>query len=235
MERKQTVLEREYLENFLSSLPTDRRRTKKAVENFFVMFSLLTLLGVLIWAGIAWLANNLGAFEIGWSGQYAIPIVLSVLAASALFAVYSTARWMKTWPDHRQPLRNDLDVGLVTEERLTILEAKVLQEPEHGGLIYFLRSDDGRVLVLYDRESLDLAMTDEDPTGSGFEPQSIVTIVRAPQSGFTIETSFSGNNIDIHGPTEMAAPPRLWLKDEDFCSVPWAQIETEFCALDGGG
>jgi hypothetical protein len=137
---------------------------------------------------------------------------------------------MKSWPDSRQPLRDDLEAGLVSEEQLTVLEAKVLQEPEHGGLIYFLRSDDDRVLVLYDRESLDLSMADEDPMGSSFEPQSILTIVRAPQSGFTIDSSFSGENIDIHGPTEMTASPDKWPEDEEYSPIPWGQIERQLCS-----
>lgn len=234
MERKLTESEREYLEDLLSRLSTGRRRTKEAVENFFVMLAVITLVGVLIWAGIAWAVKKLANIEIGWSSEYAIPVVLSVLTASALYAVYSTSRWMKTWTDYRQPLRDDLDGGIVTEEKLTVVEAKLLQEPEHGGLIYFLRTDDERVLVLYDRESLDLAMADEDPMGSSFKPQRAVTIVKAPRSQFTISTSFGGENIDIHGPVEMTASPNSWPEDEDFCSIPWSQIEEQLCASRAG-
>ena len=230
MERGQTESERAYLEKRLSNLPTGRRRVKEAVENFFVTFTALTLLGVLAWGGLAWLTGKLADVEVGWTSDYAIPVVLFLLAASALYGIYSTASWMRSWPDHRQAVRDDLNAGLVTEERLTVLEAKVLQEPEHGGLIYLLRSGDGRVFVLYDHESLDLAMNDEDPMGSRFDPQSIVTIVRAPQSGFMIESSFSGDDIDIQGPIEMTATPGKWPQDEKFFSLAWEQIETELCA-----
>jgi hypothetical protein len=230
MERAQTAAEKAYLEDLLSKLPTGRRRTKEAVENFFVMLAALTLVGVLIWAAIGWLAQKAADLSIGWSSEHAILIAITVVAAVAIYAAYSTTRWMKTWPDSRQPLRDDLDAGFVSEEQLTVLEAKVLQEPEHGGLIYFLRADDDRVFVLYDRESLDLAMTGEDPMGSSFEPQSIVTIVRAPHSGFTIETSFRGENIDIQGPTEMTASPEKWPEDEEYTPIPWGQIEQQLCS-----
>ena len=230
MERKLSAAEKAYLEDLLSKLPTGRRRTKEAVENFFVMLALLTLVGVLIWAAIGWLTRKTADLDIGWSSEHAIPITISVVAVAAIYSAYSTTRWMKSWPDSRQPLRDDLEAGLVSEEQLTVLEAKVLQEPEHGGLIYFLRSDDDRVLVLYDRESLDLAMTDEDPMGSSFEPQSIVTIVRAPQSGFTIESSFSGENINVHGPSEMTASPDKWPEDEEYSLIPWGQIEQQLCS-----
>jgi hypothetical protein len=230
MERKLSAAEKAYLEDLLSKLPTGRRRTKEAVENFFVMLALLTLVGVLIWAAIGWLTRKTADLDIGWSSEHAIPITISVVAVAAICSAYSTTRWMKSWPDSRQPLRDDLEAGLVSEEQLTVLEAKVLQEPEHGGLIYFLRSDDDRVFVLYDRESLDLAMTDEDPMGSSFEPQSIVTIVRAPQSGFTIESSFSGENINVHGPSEMTASPDKWPEDEEYSLIPWGQIEQQLCS-----
>jgi len=230
MERKLSAAEKAYLEDLLSKLPTGRRRTKEAVENFFVMLALLTLVGVLIWAAIGWLTRKTADLDIGWSSEHAIPITISVVAVAAIYSAYSTTRWMKSWPDSRQPLRDDLEAGLVSEEQLTVLEAKVLQEPEHGGLIYFLRSDDDRVFVLYDRESLDLAMTDEDPMGSSFEPQSIVTIVRAPQSGFTIESSFSGENINVHGPSEMTASPDKWPEDEEYSLIPWGQIEQQLCS-----
>ena len=229
MEREQTAAEKAYLEDLFSKLPTGRRRTKEAIENFFVMLAVLTLLGVLIWAGIGWLAQKIADIGIGWSSEYAISIVISVVVVAAIYSAYSTTRWMKSWPDSRQDVRDDLEAGLVSEEQLTILEAKVLQEPEHGGLIYFLRSDDDRVLVLYDRESLDLAMADEDPMGSSFEPQRNVTIIKAPHSGFTIKTSFSGENIDIHGPTEMTASPDKWPDDEEYSPIPWAQIERQLC------
>ncbi len=229
MEREQTAAEKAYLEDLLSKLPTGSRRTKEAIENFFVMLAALTLLGVVIWAGIGWPSQKVAGIEIGWSSEYAILIAISVVVVAAIYSAYSTTRWMKSWPDSRQPVRDDLEAGLVSEEQLTVLEAKVLQEPEHGGLIYFLRSDDDRVLVLYDRESLDLAMADEDPMGSSFEPQSKVTVIRAPQSGFTIETSFGGENIDIHGPTEITASPDKWPEDEEYSPIPWAQIEQQLC------
>ncbi|MEO1018102.1 MAG: hypothetical protein AAFY56_10460 [Pseudomonadota bacterium] len=229
MEREQTAAEKAYLEDLLSRLPTSRRRTKEAIENFFVMLAVLTILGVLVWAGFGWLAQKTMGLQIGWSSEYALPIVAVILVVAGIYSSYSTTHWMKSWPESRQPVRDDLLAGLVSEEQLTVLETKLLQEPEHGSLIYFLRSDDDRVLVLYDRESLDLAMADEDPMGSSFEPQSNVSIVRAPRSGFTIKTTFSGGKIDVHGPTEITAAPGKWPEDEEYSPIPWAQIEQQLC------
>lgn len=230
MEREQSASEKAYLEDLLSKLPTGRRRTRETIENFFVMLAVLTLIGVLIWAAIGWLAPKVVDSQIGWSSKYAIPIVLSIVVVAAIYSAYSTTHWMQSWPDSRQPVRDDLAAGLVSEEHLTVLEAKLLQDPEHGGFIYFLRADDDRVLVIYDHESLDLAMADEDPMGTSFEPQSRVTVVRAPQSGFTIKISFSGEDIDVHGPTEISAPPDKWPEDEKFSPIPWEQIEQQLCA-----
>lgn len=230
MERNQTASEKEWLENLLSNLPTTGRRTKEALENFFVLLALMTLLGVLAWAGTAWLVKKITDFDFGWSSEYAIAVALVVLAASTIFAMFSTTRWMKTWPDSRQPVRDDLHSGIVLEEQLRLVEAKLLQEPEHGGLIYFLRADDGRTYVYFDQESIELAMAEEDPTGSSFEPLSIVTIVKAPKSKFTIDVSFGGDNIDIYGPTEITASPKKWPENEEFSSIPWDRIEAELCS-----
>lgn len=37
---------------------------------------------------------------------------------------------------------------MVTELSMDLVGAKRMEEPEHGGLIYFLRSSDDRVIVL---------------------------------------------------------------------------------------
>lgn len=230
MERSHTASEKEWLEDLLSKLPSSGRRTKEAIENFFVLLAASTLLGVLLWAGIAWITRKIAGFDLGWSSDYAIPIVLGLIAFSAIYATYSTARWMGSWEDSRQPLRDDLRSGIVTEEHLRLLEAKLLQDPEHGGFVYFLKTDDGRVYVIYDHESIELAMAEEDPTGSGFEPRSQLTIVKAPRSQFTINNSFSGRDIDVYGPAEMTAPPKKWPENEDFSPIPWDQIEKELCS-----
>jgi hypothetical protein len=86
------------------------------------------------------------------------------------------------------------------------------------------------VYSLLDRESLDLGMVDEKPEGSSFEPQSIITIVKAPRSQLTINVSFSGDEIDIDGPSELTASPDKWPEDQEFCSIPWDQLEKELCA-----
>ena len=231
MERKQTEAERNYLEDLLGNLPTSARRFKEAVENFFVMLAATTLLSVLAWAGIAWSVSRLANREVGWSSDYAIPITLTLLAGSAMYSAYSTRRWMKRWKDYRQPVGEDVRAGIVTEERFSITEAKLFQEPEHGGLLYCMQSDDGRVLVFYDRESIDLAMAEEDPFGSSFEPRrSAVKIVKAPRSQVVVETSFGGGEIDIYGPFELTAPPEKWPENKTFCSIPWDDLEKELCA-----
>ena len=230
MERAQSASEREWLENLLANLPTAGRRTKEAVENFFVLLAVMTLLGVLVWSGIAWLTKKASGVDIGWSSVYAFPVVFVVLAASVVYAAYSTTRWMNTWPDSRQSVRDDLQSGIVSEEKLRLLDAKLLQEPEHGGLIYFLRADDGRIYVYYDDESVELAMADEDPLGSSFEPLTYTSIVTAPKSGFTIEVCFGGDSIDIYGPTAITVPPRKWPENQKFSSIAWDQLEAELCS-----
>ncbi len=230
MERKQTESERAFLENLVSGLPTGRRRAKEAVENFFVILAIGTLLGLLIWGAIAWLIQKVIGAEIGWFSEYAFPVAPAIVIASAIWAMVSTWNWMKAWPDHRERVHDDLEAGLVTEDVHTVVEAKCLQEQEYGSLLYFLKTSDERVLVLYDRESMELSMLNEDPLGSSFEPQSTIRIVKGPNSGFTISMTFSGDAIDIHGPIDMTASPREWPDDEKFYPFRWEEIEERLCA-----
>jgi hypothetical protein len=73
-------------------------------------------------------------------------------------------------------------------------------------------------------------MADEEPEGSNFEPQNVVTIVKAPLSQFTIKVSFSGDEIDVFGPFELTASPSKWPEDQQYCSIPWDQLEKKLCA-----
>jgi hypothetical protein len=148
-------------------------------------------------------------------------------------AIRSTVRWVKTLPDNRSELAADLAKGAVSDETYRVVGAKRFQEPEHGGLIYFLRTEDDRVLALYDHESQDLSVRGEDPQQSSFRPRAELTLTRAPATRFVLDKRFNGQPIETPPPIELSAPPHEWPENEAFCDVPWDDLERRL-AIQGG-
>jgi hypothetical protein len=37
--------------------------------------------------------------------------------------------------------------------------------------------------------------------------------------------SFLGQPLDIGSPTELKAPPDDWPEEDEFCDIPWAELE----------
>lgn len=65
----------------------------------------------------------------------------------SLGTIFSTLRWIKPLSARRQMLAADLTAGVVLEERLIFVAAMCFQEPDHDGLIYFLRTADDQVIA----------------------------------------------------------------------------------------
>lgn len=189
----------------------------------------VSLLGLMvIWLGLAWLVRKLVGIEFGLHSPTAVWIVLIALPACGIYAIVSAARRIKRRPHRRPLLPADLDAGQVDEEHYEFTDAKRFQEPEHGGLIYFLRTTSGEVITLYDRESQDLGARGKDPMNSSFAPRSDLMIVRAPRTRFVIKKSFSGARLKVGQPVELCVQPDRWPEDEAYCEVPWSELETRF-------
>lgn len=84
------------------------------------------------------------------------------------------------------------------------------------------------MLVLFDYESQDLGVQGEDPEGSSFKPSKRLTMVRAPLSQLVIGKSFSGDVLDASEIIDLTADK--WPEDDDFCDIPWAELETRLSA-----
>ncbi|MGR8935849.1 MAG: hypothetical protein ACU837_15925 [Gammaproteobacteria bacterium] len=106
--------------------------------------------------------------------------------------------------------------------------AKLFQEPEHDGLIYFLHTSGGQVLVLYDDESQDLGAGGENPFGSAFKPAADFSIVRAPNVGVVISKQFSGTPLNAGEPFELTVDPEQWPEPDAYCDIPWDELEIRF-------
>jgi hypothetical protein len=143
----------------------------------------------------------------------------------ALYAIFSSIRRVKKRPDRRKVYQADLEGGQVIEESYEFTAAKRFQEQEHGGLIYFLRTKDDKVFVLWDYESQDLGVQNENPQNSKFRQMTGLLIVRAPQSKFVIGKKFSGTILDAGEPYDMTVGSDSWPEDEAYCKILWDDLE----------
>jgi hypothetical protein len=92
-------------------------------------------------------------------------------------------------------------------------------------LIYFLRADDDRVLVVYDPESQSLGAGGEDPLASAFRPRTELMMARAPATKYVLDKRFTGNLMDLGEPVELAASPKEWPEQDQLCQIPWDHLE----------
>jgi hypothetical protein len=229
-QRTATQGERSALEKLLAAAPTATTRLKRGAGNAFLLWATSLLCVVVIWFAIAWLVGKVWVVDLGMRSPVALWVVGVAMPGCAVFAVISSIRWVRTWTDYRQLLREDLAKSQVNEEEYTFNEAKRFQEPEHGGLIYFLRSEENEVFTVYDPESQTLGIDDKDPLQSSYRPQSGLLIVRAPKSGFVLSSLWSGVVLDAGAPIELAVAPEDWPESETLCNIPWSELEARLAS-----
>ncbi|RPI76187.1 MAG: hypothetical protein EHM45_13690 [Desulfobacteraceae bacterium] len=220
--RSMTGPEREFLEKAGKSAGG---KWKSVVGMAFLCWFIPMVLFMLAWTFLAWLARITLGVEIGKDGPLGGWIPGLGALACGVFAVISVARAFKIRGGIRSDLRADLEDGQVVEESYRFTAAKRFQEPEHGGLIYFLRTTDDKVFVLYDHESQDLGVNSEDPLKSRFEPHAELTLVRAPKSKIVISKQFSGALLDAGAPRDLSIAPDQWPEPEEYCSIKWDNLD----------
>jgi hypothetical protein len=222
--------ERRYLADALRRAPTRMQRLRRGIVNGVLLCAASSLILVLAWAALAAVLQRVSHLNVGWHSSIALGISAVILIVAPTGSVFSTFRWMRGWKDIRPLLAADLESGIVVEEHYELAEARRFQEPEYGGLVYFLRSTDGRVLTLYDHESQSLGAHDEDPFMSTLQPKSHLVIVRAPNARFVLDLQFSGRLLDPGATLQLAIPSRLWPESEELCTIPWDALEARLSA-----
>jgi hypothetical protein len=130
--------------------------------------------------------------------------------------------------DVRNRLQKDIENGIVEVLDIEVRDAKVLQEPEHGGLFYFLKTQDDQVFVMFDYESQDLGTKGQDPFASSFSLKRSLRVVRTPIARSPVSEEFSGDSLDVHDATDMTAHPDKWPEPEQFDEIAWSEIETVY-------
>lgn len=227
-QRPMSPSEREQLTGVLNMISERGRKWRQALENAFVMWAVLTLGVVLLWGLLGRWVGPLFGGDFGWNSPAALWIAAAGVVICAFIASISTYRWMSSRRDLQPGLTADVRDAVVNEHPFRLIDAKCFQEPEHHGLIYFLRTDDRRVFVLYDSESQDLAMEGKDPFSGSLKPRAQLRLVRAPASRYVLATTFEGDELERGEPVELCAPPDEWPEDSEFCNVPWDELERRF-------
>ena len=217
--------EREFLDCILNNAATGLKRWKQGAENALVLWAALMLLLVLVWLFVAWLVRLFFHVQIGWDSPVAIWVVIFGTPAFALYAVVSSVHWLRGSRDVLPLVQADLDAGVVIDEFYQFVAAKRFQEPEHGGLIYFLKTTDSMVRVLYDYESAILGTRDENPFDSDFKPRTNLLMVRVPKTGYVVSKEFSGEVLVGGDPKELAIGPELLPEAEKCCDISWDELE----------
>lgn len=222
--------ERVFLENCLKRAPGMARRWVSGFGYALVTWA-ISLLGLALgWKLLAWLTRLASGFDFGPGSPFAVWFVIAVAPTCAVLAAVHSIRWVMRWPDPRLRLRADLAGGEVLEERYQFMAVKRFQEQEHGGIIYFFRTDDDKVFVRFDHESQDLGAQDKNPLSSSFEPRSHLLLIRAPQTRYIIHQQVSGALLDAGSPLELTEAPKNWPEQEEYCDTSWSELETRLAA-----
>jgi len=227
-QREMTIDECLPLTQYVDSKPGVSRKFREGAENALVMWAAFSLLLIIIWLFIAWVARSFASIEVGFQSTYAFIILATIVCLCGIYAIWSSVKWVRDWPDHYPGIEQDIANRVVEDQEFHVKEIKLFEEPEHGGLIHFLRMENEDVLVLYDHASVE-PRTGENSENSPLQPRRQLRIVSAPISGYFIDQYFSGESIDIPEPLIIAAKPEKWPEDESWCDISWDNLEKHLC------
>ncbi len=157
-----------------------------------------------------------------------MPISLAGFVVAGGFALWHTVGWVRQRKDPTQEAKADLAGGVVREERYEFTAARVFQEPEHGGLIYFLRGADDRVFAAFDFDSQDLGANGDNPRDSPFRPRTTLRLSRAPRTQYVLERAWSGEVLESGEPEVLQAHWSRWPEPDAFCDCAWDELDARF-------
>lgn len=225
-ERAASHSELDFMRTILQSSPSRAKRLKQSLGNTIIVWAATMLAFTLLWYLFSIVVEKLFNTAFGWKSPYAWSIALIGTVISATVAISSTSRWLKKIRDFNTPLQNDIEQKLVLEEHYRFTAAKRFQEPEHGGLIYFMLTEQSKVFVLYDEESQNLGAQGEDPLMSNFKVHTNLILVRAPNTRYVISKDFSGALLEIGKSIELSIAPNFWPDSDEYCSILWENLES---------
>ncbi|MCP4489411.1 MAG: hypothetical protein GY820_19180 [Gammaproteobacteria bacterium] len=201
---------------------------REEIALFFGPWISMIIIFILAWALSAWIARTLFDVRIDWDSRFAPSIWVVGVGACTFYIVYYLLKQVRENTRTNRRVSDDLRSRVVEEHLMELVDIKRFQEPEHGGLFYFLHTEEGKVFCVFDYESQDLGVDGANPLKSSFRPCQVLTIVRASMSQIIISQEFSGKQFTLGSPLEFGAKPSRWPETESYCEIPWDKLEAEF-------
>lgn len=178
-----------------------------------------------IWAVLGVMAGKFAGWQLDWNSPAGRWLLMGAWLVWTAWCVRGVIRQRRHRAALRDRLRQDLAAAEVEERQLRFVAAKVFAEPEHGGLIYFLRTDSDRVYVHYDADSEERAIAGQDARSSPFGPRTLLLSVQAPRSGWTLGERWSGEVLHAIESGAIGLDPERWPQHGRFCRTPWDQLD----------
>lgn len=223
--RAATPEERAALEKILALAPSSAARLKQGVVNGLMLWGMTSLGLIALWLVLGWFAGRGLGVDLGVGSPTTRAMVALIIVSCGVFAALSSRRWLRSVPDPQAQVRADLAAGQVREERYVFDAARRFQEPEHGGLMYFLRSAEDEVFPVHDHESQHLGAQGQDPLQSHYRPRAELLVVRAPGSGAVLLSQASGVPLAVGAPMALAAGPEAWPEAGELCGIAWSELD----------
>lgn len=189
-----------------------------AVTGFFLVVLTISVLSLRSGSALA-----------GWVAAYWPYLLAACLLLGMVYASVNAWTFARQWRAIKRStlgaFQIDARAGVVREERHALRDCRAVHEPEKGGRIYLLRTEDSRCLVVFDSQSFDLAHSGGDPAQSPLRPAREAILRWAPVSGLLLNLEFRGPMFP-HGPAERvrgalpdwACHGRIWESD-------WGEVE----------
>jgi hypothetical protein len=192
-------------------------------------FTLLLLLA-LLWMVLRWAGRKFFDIDLGLQSA-AAPWILGLVALTLVLVVGpEVLKIVRRSKSAMNALEADLASGTVDDTTIRIVDAMRLQEPEHGGFLYFLRTADERVYVQFDYESQDLGVDGQDPEASKYLPRDTLNIVRTHHEGRVLASRFTGQPVPIVHTGKLTAKPKHWPEPDTFSKTPWNRLASTYAA-----
>jgi hypothetical protein len=216
--RASTAEEIEYLKHRLQQTLSPRKRLLKAILNTLVMWG-GALLGLLLISGVA---SSLAHYSellsqiISYSGTKKLVIV-----GTALYALFSTYRWLTTTENTYPLILQDITDATVVDETYPIQAVCRFQEPEMGGFIYLLKISEQAIFVLYDYQS-------QTKPDNVFLIQDKLILSKASHCDHYVKRQFTGEPLIVKNTYPLTLPPEQWPVPNTWLSMSWLDITSYF-------
>lgn len=217
------------LRKVLKAAPSQTKKVSQGAVNALVLWAAFSLVLIIIWLVIAKIFSWVATIDIGLQSQYSFNIIVLIVLSAASYAIFSSIKWVRDWPEYYPRLDQDIENRIINDKRFTVIEVKVFEEPEHGGRMHMLLMDDGRVYSIYDYESVIERIGPEEEIAF-LKPRKELRILSAPLSGYIFSQEFSGEALAIPIPIELTVPPSQWPEDDSWCDIAWSDLEKTLCS-----